>query len=121
VARLFCAVTDDVAGARRAVKAAFAPYIATTVYNRYYRSLGYEEEAAGVAKAAADGDREAMVAAVSDRLVDEVFVLGVADAVAERLRAYGERGLTVAAIHPLAPDAEAAAAALQAIAERWEG
>lgn len=119
MARLFCAVTDDLDAARRAVKATFAPYIATSVYNRYYRSLGYEEEADGVADAAATGDRDGMVTAVSDRLVDEVFVLGDADAVTERLRAYAEAGVTVAAVQPMAPDVGAAAAMLRAIAERW--
>jgi probable F420-dependent oxidoreductase len=119
MARLFCAVTDDVAAARPLVKAAFAPYIATSVYNRYYRSLGYEEEAEGVAAAAADGDRDAMAAAVSDRLVDEVFVLGNDEAVVARIREYLDAGVTLAALHPLVPGADAAAATLRTIAERW--
>jgi probable F420-dependent oxidoreductase len=119
MARIFCAITDDVSMAREIVKHAFGPYIATSVYNRYYRSLGYVEEAEGVAAAAADGDRQAIAAAVSDRLVDEVFVLGSAEEVGSRLRAYADAGVTVVAVHPLAPSVEAAEAMLQAIAEQW--
>ncbi|MCA1684328.1 MAG: LLM class flavin-dependent oxidoreductase, partial [Actinobacteria bacterium] len=121
MARLFCAVTDDVGAARGLVKAVFAPYIATSVYNRFYRSLGYGEEADGVAAAAAAGDRAGMAAAVSDRLVDDIFVLGDADAVTARIAEYARSGITIPAVHIMAPGAEAAAAALRDVAVRWTG
>lgn len=119
MARLFCAITDDVAAVRPLVKAIFAPYIATSVYNRYYRGLGYEEEAEGVAAAAEDGDRDAMAAAISDRLVDEVFVLGDAANVAGRIHEYLEAGISVASIQPMVATADDAAATWRAITENW--
>lgn len=119
MARLFCAVTDDVPAARKAVKREFAPYVATSGYNRFYRWLGYEEEAEGVAAAAEEGDREAMVEALSDRLVDEVFVLGDADEVSARVHDYVDNGVTTAAISVLSPGIEEAEKTLRAVAERW--
>lgn len=115
--RVFCAVTDDVAGARQLVKAVFGPYLATSVYNRFYRSLGYEEEAEAIAQAAAEGDREAIVAGMSDRLVDDIFVLGGPDEVAERVGAYLERGVTIASVAPMGPP-EAIEQTLEAVITR---
>lgn len=117
VARLFCAVTDDVPAARQAVKATFAPYVATSVYNRFYRWMGFEEEAQAVLDAA--GDRDAMTAAMSDRVVDELFCLGTADEVAERVAAFCEAGVTVPVIQPLSFGRDQAEATLWALADAW--
>src|SRR5437870_10090404 len=65
VARLFCLVTDDAPAARTILKMVFAPYVATSVYNRFYKWMGYEEEASAIAAAAAAKDREGMTAAFS--------------------------------------------------------
>jgi probable F420-dependent oxidoreductase len=118
VARLFCAVTDDVPAARELVKAVFAPYIATSVYNRFYRWMGYEEEAQAVLEAGRD--REAMAAAVTDRVIDDLFCLGTAEAVATKVAAYAEAGVTVPVIQPLSFGREQAEATLWAVAEAWD-
>ena len=117
IARLFCAVTDDVPAARAMVKQVFAPYIATKAYNRFYRWMGYEQEAQGVI--AAGGDRAAMADAVSDRLVDDLFCLGTVDEVATQVAAYAEAGVTVPVIQPLTLGREHAESTLWAIAEAW--
>jgi probable F420-dependent oxidoreductase len=119
VARLFCLVTDDVPGAREMVRHVFAPYIATTVYNRFYRWMGYEEEADAIATAAASGDKPAMVAAMSDRIVDDLFLLGDADTVAARVSEYVDAGVTVPAIAPLATGAPMAAETFEALGRVW--
>jgi probable F420-dependent oxidoreductase len=119
VARLFCLVTDDVAGAREMVRHVFAPYIATTVYNRFYRWMGYEEEATAIADAAASGDKEAMVAAMSDRIVDDLFLLGDADTVAARVQEYVDAGVTVPAIAPMAMGVDMAADTFEALGRAW--
>jgi probable F420-dependent oxidoreductase len=120
VARLFCLVTDDAAMARQVVKMVFAPYVATSVYNRFYRWMGYEEEAEGIAKAAAAKDREGMAKAMGDRIPEDLFVVGTADEVVARIREYTDAGVTVPVIAPMAPTADAAAATLRAIGERWD-
>jgi hypothetical protein len=50
-------------------KAVVAPYVVPSVYNRFYRETGYEQAAQAVLHAA--GDRQAMTAAISDRVIDE--------------------------------------------------
>lgn len=119
MARLFCAVTDDLERTRQIVKRTFAPYLATSVYNAFYSRLGYEEEAEAVADAAEARDRDAMTAAMSDRLVDDIFVLGDADAVTGKVKDYVGAGVTDPVISPVIPGREPALTTLRAIAERW--
>jgi probable F420-dependent oxidoreductase len=119
VARLFCMVVDDIAFGRSIVKHTFAPYIVTSVYNRFYRWMGYEAEAQGVLDAA--GDRQAQAAAVSDRLVDDIFLIGPAPAIAERIAAFVEAGVTLPVVQPMAADLEQADAMWQAIAAAYLG
>ena len=121
VARLFCLVTDDAPTARQIVKMIFAPYVATSVYNRFYRWMGYEEEAEAIARAAAAKDKEGMTKGFSDRIAEDLFVIGTADEVVARLREYVDAGVTVPVIAPMAPTADAAVVTLQAIGERWDG
>jgi probable F420-dependent oxidoreductase len=119
VARLFCLVTDDVAGARQMVRYVFAPYVATSVYNRFYRWMGYEEEAAAIARAAAANDKDAMVAAFSDRILEDLFLIGSADDVAARVQEYVDAGVTVPAIAAMALGVDQAAPTLEALGRTW--
>jgi probable F420-dependent oxidoreductase len=119
MARLFCLVTDDAPAARQILKMVFAPYVATSVYNRFYRWMGYEEEAEAIAVAAKAKDREGMAKAFSDRIAEDLFVIGTAEEVVSRLREYVDAGVTIPVVAPLAPTADAAADTLKAIGERW--
>lgn len=119
VARLFCLVTDDAPAARQVLKMIFAPYVATSVYNRFYRWMGYEEEAEAIAQAAVAKDRDGMAKAFSDRIAEDLFVVGDADSVVARLREYVDAGVTVPVIAPLAMGVDDAAATARAIGERW--
>jgi probable F420-dependent oxidoreductase len=117
IARLFCAVTDDIPTAREAIKATFAPYLLASAYNRFYRWMGYEEAAEGVL--AARGDRQAMMTALSDELVDELFCLGSPDEVAAKVADHCEAGVTTPVIHPVARGRQQAEAMLWPLAEAW--
>lgn len=117
IARLFVGVTDDVPAMRQVVKAVFGPYIATSVYNRFYRWMGYEDVADAVL--AAEGDRDAMAAAVTDELIDELFCLGTAEEVAQKVRRYVDAGVTVPVLAPLSFGREQAESTLWAVADAY--
>ncbi|HJR19573.1 MAG TPA: LLM class flavin-dependent oxidoreductase [Actinomycetota bacterium] len=119
MARLFCLVTDDAPAARSILKMVFAPYVATSVYNRFYRWMGYEEEAEAIAAAAKAKDRDAMAKAFSDRIAEDLFVVGTAGEVVGRLREYVEAGVTIPVVAPLASDTGSAAETLKSIGESW--
>ena len=118
VDRLFCWVTADEEAAREAVRRFFAPYVATSVYNRFYRAHGFAEEADAVLAAMAAGDRAGAAAAVSDRLLRAVTAIGSADEVAARVQDYVDAGVTVPVIACLAPGRAEAQRTLQAIGQR---
>ena len=115
IARRFCAVTDDVAGMRDVVRRRFAPYIATAAYNRFYRWMGYESEADAVL--AAIGDRDAMASALSDTLIDDIFLLGSAEDIARRIAEYRRAGVTDPVIQPLGTGRDEAERTLWSIAD----
>ena len=55
-----------------------------------------------------------MIEAYSDEMANDVLVIGNADEVATKVRAYLDAGVTIAAIEPLAPGVEAATMTLKA-------
>lgn len=115
VARLFCWVTDEAKAARAAVRKMFAPYLATSVYHRFYTWIGLGDEAEAVRSAFASGDRQGAVAAVSDRMLDTVAAVGDADTVAARVAQYQDAGVTLPVIACPGPGREEAERTLQAI------
>lgn len=86
------------------VRAVFGAYAATSVYNRFFDWIGFETEAAAIAKAWAAKDREGVAAGVSDELVRTIAVTGSAAECRVRLDEYFEAGLDVAALNPLTLD-----------------
>jgi probable F420-dependent oxidoreductase len=119
MARLFCVVTDDPAAARAAAARNFGPYVATSVYNRFYRWMGYEQEAEDILQAAATRDRDRMAAIYADRMARDLFAIGSVTEVVTRLHEYVDAGVTIPVIAPLAPDPDTAAAILRAIGQSW--
>ncbi|MGH8885405.1 MAG: LLM class F420-dependent oxidoreductase [Egibacteraceae bacterium] len=118
VARLLCWVTDDVPAAREQARRTLVPYIATSVYHRFYRWLGFGEEAEAVRVALGGRDRKAATAAVSDRLLDAVTAIGDEEFVTAKVQAYVDAGVAVPVIACLCPDAVAAERTLRGIAAR---
>lgn len=101
VSRLHVIMSDDEAGARKLVRAVFGPYAATPGYNRFFSWVGFKEEAKRVADSFKKGDREGVAAAVSDGLCDAIAVVGNAEKVRSRVRAYAEQGVDVCVINPI--------------------
>ena len=117
VDRLFGLVTDQPAEAREFLRGFFAPYVATSVYNRFYAAHGFAEEAAAVAEAMGRKDRAGAAAAVSDRLLDAVTAIGSADEVAARVQAYVDAGVTIPVIACLGLGREQHEQTLHAVGE----
>jgi probable F420-dependent oxidoreductase len=117
IARLFVGVTDDVPAMREVVKQVFGPYIATSVYNKFYRWMGYEDVAQAVLDAGRD--KQAVAAAVTDEVIDDLFCLGTADEVAEKVAAYVDAGVTVPVLAPLSFGRDQAESTLWAVADAY--
>lgn len=96
-------VTDDKASARNFIRAGFAPYYATPVYNAFLAWSGYEEVAAQIKEGWAAKDREKTTSALDDQLVDDIAILGTQEECHDRIREYGEMGITTHIISCVSP------------------
>jgi probable F420-dependent oxidoreductase len=102
VARLHVVLTDDAAMGRNLVRNVFGAYAATPGYNRCFEWIGFAEEARRIREAFAKGDRAGVAAAVTDELCEAMAVIGNAETVRARIRAYAERGIDVCVVNPIA-------------------
>jgi probable F420-dependent oxidoreductase len=117
MARLQTVVTDDPASVREVLRNQFlGPYLAQPVYNRFLAWMGYEEEAGAIAAGWAAKDRESVAAAIHDRLIDDLVLVGNAGHVRDRLDEFASSGLTVAGLMVHTPSRSAVEDTLRALA-----
>ena len=93
-------LTDDVESARDALKEYYSFYIggmgaqSKNFYNDLFARYGYEAEAREIQELFLDGKQREAAAAVPDRFVDEVALIGSKERIADRLAAWRESGAT---------------------------
>jgi len=97
---------SDAATARKAARAALAPYLPLPNYFKNWFRLGFDESD--------------LKNGGSDRLMDAMVLWGDAASIASRLQAYFERGADQVVIQPIKPDGSAGPdwAALEALAPK---
>lgn len=101
-------VNEDVENSRNFIRAGFAPYYATPVYNAFLSWAGYEDVAKTIAEGWAEKDRDKTTGALDDKLVDDIAILGGMEACHERIRELAEGGITTHIISCVSPkDAQA--------------
>ena len=96
-------VTDDKPAARDLIRRGFAPYYATPVYNAFLAWAGYEDVAKTIAEGWAAKDRAKTTGALDDGLVDDIAILGSLEECQDRIREYGEVGITTHIISCVSP------------------
>ena len=99
-------VSDDLAAARDAARAALGYWVGLPSYNRALAAAGYPDEAAAIATAFGAADQAALRAAISDRLIDEYCLVGPVARCREQLAAWDGTAVATAVIvpHPVAPE-----------------
>jgi F420-dependent oxidoreductase-like protein len=101
-------ITDDVEGARDAVRPFMALYVGgmgsreKNFYNTLVQRYGFEDAAHEVQDLYLAGKKEEAAAALPDELIDLVSLVGPADRVRERLRAYADAGVGTLGVSPMA-------------------
>jgi len=121
VCRFQIAVTDDVPKARNLARLAFSAYIAAPVYNKFFAWCGFEREAAAVAEAFARRDRAATGEAMSDELIDRIFILGSAERCRAQIAEFVAAGVTTPVLSPLVTDRRGIGAVFEAFAPKRLG
>jgi probable F420-dependent oxidoreductase len=76
-------------------------YAVVDSYARNFERAGFGDEVMAIRERHADKDREGALAAVSDRMVDAIDVMGDADHVRSTVRDYVENGVEVPVVMPL--------------------
>jgi probable F420-dependent oxidoreductase len=76
-------------------------YAVVDSYARSFERAGYGDEVAEIRARHAEGDRAGALAAVSDRMVDGIDVMGDADTVRATMQAYVDAGVDVPILMPL--------------------
>lgn len=105
VSRLHIVMIDDEKAGRALIRNVFGAYAATPGYNKAFEWMGFAEEAQLIRERFAKGDREGVANAVSDALCDAMAIVGNAETVARRVRAYAEQGVDVCVLNPIADPA----------------
>jgi probable F420-dependent oxidoreductase len=90
-------------------------YAVVDSYARNFERAGFADEVAEIRARHADGDRAGALAAVSDRMVDGIDVMGDADTVRATMQAYVDAGVDVPVLMPLPWGADRRASADLAI------
>lgn len=90
-------------------------YAVVDGYARNFARAGFADEIDALREAHAAGDRDAAVAAVSDRMVDAIDVIGNEDTVQDTMRAYVDAGVDVPVLMPMPWGKDRRASAEQAI------
>jgi probable F420-dependent oxidoreductase len=88
---IITSIHDDPAVARREAAAQIAFYVAPKAYGPVMESSGFGAEAAAIQSAFRSGDHDAMVAAVSDGMLEEMAAYGTVEEVRERVATLEKR------------------------------
>ena len=96
-------VSEDLETSRNFIRAGFAPYYATPVYNAFLAWSGYEDVAKTIAEGWAEKDRNKTTGALDDQLVDDIAILGGMEACHDRIREYADMGITTHIISCVSP------------------
>jgi probable F420-dependent oxidoreductase len=88
---VICAVADDADQARHEAAAQIAFYVAPKAYGSVMEASGFGDEAAEIQSAFRARDHGAMIAAVSDAMLEQMAVAGTVDDVRDQLPEFEKR------------------------------
>ena len=87
-------IDDDLDAARARNRKTLQGYVALPNYRNYWSEAGYEAEMSAVADGLADRDREAVLAAMTDRWLDDCTLSGSVARVRDGVDAWFDAGVT---------------------------
>jgi len=96
--RIMLALDEDEGTVRTIFKRSLTAYVTVPQYNKFFREIGFENEAGTAIDAWNAGDRKKALEAVTDEMVEKIFVIGNAAACKRRLDDYARGGITTSAL-----------------------
>ena len=119
--RIMVAVDPEEDVVRENLRRELTAYVTVPQYNKFFREIGYENEARVAFEAWNAGDRKKALQSIPETMVESIYVLGSPDRIAKRLHEYEKAGITTSTLQftSFAPDhAERRKRILQAISTR---
>ena len=93
-------IDDDIDAARARNRKTLQGYVALPNYRNYWIEAGYEEEMSAVIAGLEAGDPEAVLAAMSDRWLDDCTLSGSVSQVRDGIEAWFDAGVTAPVVVP---------------------
>ncbi|MCY4654736.1 MAG: LLM class flavin-dependent oxidoreductase, partial [Dehalococcoidia bacterium] len=111
-------VTNDIPTARDRERPHIAFYIGGmgVFYHQYMHRIGFGEESDMIREAYLSRDRERAASLVTDKMVDEMTIIGNPDQCREQMQKYFESGVDEIRLVLNEPDAESYVATMEALA-----
>jgi probable F420-dependent oxidoreductase len=98
VARIFVAASDDADTVRGMGRFAIAAYLNVPVYAAFHEWLGRGDQLGDMWRLWKEGDRKGAVAAIPDKVVDELIVWGTPEQCREHIQRYVDNGVATPAL-----------------------
>lgn len=108
-------VTDATDATRQWLARDITQYATVDAYARFFASCGYADEMERLNAAWRGGDRAAAVGCISERVLDDLGVVGSAPFCRERLAEFTRHGLTQPVVVPIAPPPDPRGAVLHTV------
>jgi probable F420-dependent oxidoreductase len=96
--RILVAIDGEEEIVRQNLRRELTAYVTVPQYNKYFRWIGYENEAGAALEAWNAGDRKKALSLIPDRMMESIFVFGAPERIVSRLRDYARAGITSTAL-----------------------
>jgi len=98
VCRINVALGEDLATARGLFKRNLAAYITVPGYNKFFKEIGYENEAGKAMELWNRGDRKQALDSLPDEMVEKIYIYGDAKNCRKRVDEFFKAGVTTTAL-----------------------
>lgn len=96
--RIIVAVDEDEKAIRAAFRRSLTAYVTVPQYNKFFREIGYANEAEVAIDAWNKGDRRKALETIPEDMVEKIFVFGTPERCRKRLDDYARAGITTSAL-----------------------
>ncbi|MGO9267284.1 MAG: LLM class F420-dependent oxidoreductase [Candidatus Binataceae bacterium] len=123
--RILVAIDTEEQVVRDMLRRELTAYVTVPQYNKFFRWLGFEDEARTALEAWNAGDRKQALASIPDRMMEAIYVFGTPAKIAARLREYERAGITSSALQFVSYQRDPAEKrsrilrAMETLAEAW--
>jgi probable F420-dependent oxidoreductase len=98
VCRILTIVDEEPERVSSAMRRHMTPYLITPGYNKFFSEIGFDQEAEQALRAWTGGDRKKATEAITDRMLNDIYLLGSAEYCRDRLTAFAEAGVSTVAL-----------------------